>query len=310
MPQYILFHTILKRTLVTILLLLSLQNSFAQTKYGVVAGAGKSSLYKFAFSPEDYNRYSPTTSLWAGITADIPLVPNSIRLFISGVYNQKGYKYLMQKETGSNNTVKDSGFTQKLHYTDLNINLRKKFVFGEEAVNSFFAGTGPVISFLTAGKEEMQVTYFGNSRPAVNNSNSKLAKGNGAGKYKPVFFSWSIGAGFQINHLSIFINANIPLSDYYQDAQNGVKHKVKTFGINIGYTLYTHHKKEKPEKTKADRNVPVVVKDTLADSDGDGIIDIHDKCPGHKGTAKYFGCPVPDTDGDGVNDDYDKCITV
>ncbi|HNU88396.1 MAG TPA: OmpA family protein [Ferruginibacter sp.] len=32
-----------------------------------------------------------------------------------------------------------------------------------------------------------------------------------------------------------------------------------------------------------------------------------DKCPGHKGTAKYGGCPVPDSDGDGVNDDADKC---
>jgi outer membrane protein OmpA-like peptidoglycan-associated protein len=37
---------------------------------------------------------------------------------------------------------------------------------------------------------------------------------------------------------------------------------------------------------------------------------MNDKCPGHKGTLKYFGCPVPDTDGDGINDDDDKCITI
>ncbi|MGF2413165.1 OmpA family protein [Ferruginibacter sp.] len=310
MLQYIFSSSILKKTFSVIPALLLLQGLLAQTRYGVIAGAGKSSLYKFAFSPEDYNRYSSTTSLWGGITADLTLVPNNIHLFISAVYSQKGYKYTMQKQTGANNTLKDSGFKQALKYADLNINLRKTFVFGEEENNSFFAGTGPVISLLSGGKEEIQTTYFGNSLPATNTTNSKLTKGTGAGKYKPVFFSWSIGAGFEINQLSIFINANIPLTDYYQDAQKAVKHKVKTFGINIGYTLFTHQKREKAERTKPDRDAPVVVIDTLADTDGDGITDIHDKCPGHKGTEKYFGCPVPDTDGDGVNDDDDKCISV
>ncbi|MGF2413271.1 OmpA family protein [Ferruginibacter sp.] len=45
------------------------------------------------------------------------------------------------------------------------------------------------------------------------------------------------------------------------------------------------------------------------DKDGDGIADADDKCPDVKGLAKYNGCPVPDTDKDGVNDEADKCIT-
>jgi outer membrane protein OmpA-like peptidoglycan-associated protein len=44
-----------------------------------------------------------------------------------------------------------------------------------------------------------------------------------------------------------------------------------------------------------------------ADSDGDGVIDKNDKCPGAFGYARYDGCPIPDTDGDGINDEEDKC---
>ena len=46
------------------------------------------------------------------------------------------------------------------------------------------------------------------------------------------------------------------------------------------------------------------------DRDGDGIADIDDKCPDVAGLAKYQGCPIPDTDGDGINDEQDKCPTV
>src|SRR6185437_751734 len=47
------------------------------------------------------------------------------------------------------------------------------------------------------------------------------------------------------------------------------------------------------------------------DTDGDGIPDYLDKCPDVKGTAAYNGCPEPapdmDSDGDGVPDRLDKC---
>jgi outer membrane protein OmpA-like peptidoglycan-associated protein len=46
------------------------------------------------------------------------------------------------------------------------------------------------------------------------------------------------------------------------------------------------------------------------DRDGDGIADADDACPDVKGLAKYKGCPIPDTDKDGVNDEDDKCVTV
>lgn len=46
------------------------------------------------------------------------------------------------------------------------------------------------------------------------------------------------------------------------------------------------------------------------DRDGDGITDADDKCPDVAGLARYQGCPIPDTDKDGINDEVDKCPTV
>jgi len=41
------------------------------------------------------------------------------------------------------------------------------------------------------------------------------------------------------------------------------------------------------------------------DADGDGVVDVKDKCPGVAGEKRFRGCP--DTDGDGVRDSDDKC---
>jgi outer membrane protein OmpA-like peptidoglycan-associated protein len=46
------------------------------------------------------------------------------------------------------------------------------------------------------------------------------------------------------------------------------------------------------------------------DRDGDGITDAEDKCPDVPGFARYQGCPIPDRDKDGINDEIDKCPDV
>ncbi|MBN1905375.1 MAG: OmpA family protein [Deltaproteobacteria bacterium] len=55
---------------------------------------------------------------------------------------------------------------------------------------------------------------------------------------------------------------------------------------------------------------PVKVAEVVdVDTDGDGVVDRLDDCPGTpKGTpVDYKGCPLKDSDNDGVYDDKDKC---
>jgi outer membrane protein OmpA-like peptidoglycan-associated protein len=280
----------------------------AQSKFGIYTGAGKVSLHKFPYSPEDFDRYTGTTSFWAGITSDIPVSKNGIHFFGNAAFTRKGFKYALVNETGGIGSLKDSAYTQKLNYTDVSLQIAKKFVFGsgenEGFRNSFFVATGPAISLFVSGTENMETDYFGNTGGASVTSKRNLAVGNGAGTYKRMYASWTFAAGFEFNKLKVWASAGIPLNYYYQDAKKSIQHKLKTLGINAGYTLFTNVKKEKSVK-----QVPYVpaAADSVKDSDGDGILDVNDKCPGHAGTEKYHGCPIPDSDGDGINDDSDKC---
>ena len=55
---------------------------------------------------------------------------------------------------------------------------------------------------------------------------------------------------------------------------------------------------------------PKVVAIKKTDRDGDGIVDLEDKCPDVPGLPEFQGCPPPkptDSDGDGILDDVDKC---
>ena len=57
------------------------------------------------------------------------------------------------------------------------------------------------------------------------------------------------------------------------------------------------------QATDTTRNKP-------ADIDGDGILDVNDKCPDEKGVEQYDGCPMPDSDNDSIADDLDECPTI
>lgn len=300
------FHKIL----ILPLFLLLLINVRAQTKFGITAGVGKTSLYRFPYEVEDYNKFSSITSFWGGLTADLPINKKGINLFSTLVYSKKGYQYSLQNQTGANNTIKDSGYSQDLRYIDLNLKVLKKFSWND--VSSFFVGTGPSASLFLSGSEKTSMNYFGNNLLSVNNTQSKLSVGNSPGTYKRAFFSWGFALGFELNRVNVWVNYDIPLSNYYQDANKALPHNLKTIGVNVSYTLFSRNgePREKREKKEKPSITPAIAKDTLVDTDGDGIRDIDDKCPGHKGTAKYLGCPVPDTDGDGINDEEDNCPTV
>jgi outer membrane protein OmpA-like peptidoglycan-associated protein len=66
----------------------------------------------------------------------------------------------------------------------------------------------------------------------------------------------------------------------------------------------------KNSNAQAGVKIKLFGKKVPGDSDGDGVPDNKDKCPGVAGLERYEGCPIPDTDGDGINDEEDSCKTV
>ncbi|MGC4104571.1 OmpA family protein [Ferruginibacter sp.] len=153
-----------------------------------------------------------------------------------------------------------------------------------------------------------------------------LTGGVGISKYKGYYGALiPVGIGLQVN---LFDEAFLLINSQYRIpiTENGAYHLYHSFGIagNIG------KKKEvvipppppppvveAPKDRDGDGVLDVDDKcpdvkglaslQGCPDRDGDGIADAEDKCPDVAGLAKYNGCPIPDTDGDGINDELDKC---
>jgi outer membrane protein OmpA-like peptidoglycan-associated protein len=67
-----------------------------------------------------------------------------------------------------------------------------------------------------------------------------------------------------------------------------------------------------PQSPDARRHIRETIRESLKDSDGDGIPDDVDACPtepeDHRDPDPNDGCPAPsDRDGDGIPDQFDKC---
>ena len=152
-----------------------------------------------------------------------------------------------------------------------------------------------------------------------------LTAGIGASKFKGYYGAFApVGLGLQFH---VFEDAYILLNSQYRMpvTENVAYHFYHSFGIVKSFN------KPKPPV------VPVPVVPVVLDRDGDGVLDVDDKCPDTPGLAilqgcpdrdgdgiadgddkcpdvagiaKYQGCPIPDTDGDGINDEEDKCPAV
>lgn len=158
----------------------------------------------------------------------------------------------------------------------------KLYGYGLEALYHFMPESR-FVPFVAAG--------LGGSRysaPAGVNSRHKFTVDYGAGiKY---FITENLALRADARHV-------LPLNDKVNDL-------LCTFGINFAFGGAT-------KRTVTEGAVPQLAAapaQVVKDSDGDGVIDNLDKCPGTPAGVKVDkdGCPL-DSDGDGVFDYLDKC---
>jgi len=133
---------------------------------------------------------------------------------------------------------------------------------------------------------------------------------------------WSIGPGF---NLPINDTWGVTLQGLYNfhsqdfrdnfDSQDDKNDKSFLLSLALGYGISggvdtdgdgVNDKKDNCPGTPM--NTPVDENGCPFDSDGDGITDLLDSCPDIPGVASATGCP--DADGDGITDADDKCPNV
>jgi len=173
-----------------------------------------------------------------------------------------------------------------------------------------FAGTlgGSYINYPMPGKTFAGENFLLEANATVNLKMTSeqywvqpyIIAGVGAHKYRTYYGAFlPLGLGVKVNffdeaHLFITTQYRVPVTQ--ETANYHFQHGLGIAGV-IG-------------KKKEPAIIPPPPPPPPADTDGDGILDLDDKCPTVKGVAKYQGCPVPDTDKDGINDEEDKCPTV
>lgn len=195
----------------------------------------------------------------------------------------------------TNNSSSSTSYKVKLP-TNLQMNV-------DWAINrAFFVDLSGQLNL--ADKEDIYTSFYNNSVTLTPRYEARAF-----GFYLPLNYNelTKFNAGVSLRMGPLFLGSGSVLTALLDKSKQADVH----FGIRFG-NLQKKTRKVKDATLKAEE-IPVQVaevKQAIADSDADGIIDTEDKCPTVAGLAKYNGCPVPDTDGDGVNDELDKCVTV
>lgn len=173
----------------------------------------------------------------------------------------------------------------KSEYKDLTGNPDMKVLgYGIDGLYHFMPGSR-LVPFLAAG---IGVSHYD---PAGMANHDKLTLNYGAGlKY---FLTDNIALRADVRHVN-------PLNDHYNDL-------LYTVGVTFAFG---GEKKPAPVVTETRAAEPAAAAPVavVRDSDGDGVLDDRDKCPGTPAGVKVDadGCPL-DSDKDGVYDYLDKC---
>jgi len=151
--------------------------------------------------------------------------------------------------------------------------------YGIEALYHFFPGNR-FVPFVAAGVGSTRYSAF---------DRNKITVDYGAGL--KFFLTDNLALRADVRHL-------LPFNDRYNDL-------LYTVGLNFSFG---GAKKTVVAATRAAEPAAAAVVEVAKDSDGDGVVDNLDRCPGTPSGVQVDkdGCPL-DSDGDGVPDYLDKC---
>jgi hypothetical protein len=160
----------------------------------------------------------------AGLTVDFPL-SDMVSFQTGAILNTKGFKF-----ENSQTASKISG-SANLLYVDIPLHL--KATFGSNDLK-IFALAGPYVGWGLSGKTKTEVTIAG-----VTNKDEKDVKFGSAkdDDLKRLDYGVSIGAGIELNRVTIGATYNLGLANLAVDTSNGYKDNNRVLQISLGYKI-------------------------------------------------------------------------
>lgn len=269
---------------------------YAQVKWGIGGGLHNTSVIEKNNLPGWDHQYkgnfSPLGGFHAGLFSEINLDKNaSWAIQPALLYTNKGRKFSQSYDSVKSflNDTSAINASWKISYLELPVNFVYRLPLTSKV--RLVLGGGPYAALYMNSKTSYEILNASGERSVFDN---KLAMGDEVNQYKKLDWGLNALAGFDFNdRLMLTANYSRSLSDFYTAAYAGsFKHELWGATAVIWLT---------PSRTAK-------IKDSQKDSDGDGVADKVDKCPGQMGTAATNGCP--DRDGDNIPDAEDKCPDV
>lgn len=297
----------MKQTCTLLLLFFAITtNSWSQVRVSILGGPQSSSVKETneiaGWEKETKPFYQSRSGFHLGFLVSVPLNTSQTVFFQPAfLYTTKGNKYFKQNDTTFYKPV-DSVFYSNNFFTsyiEIPLNLAYRFRLGKKA--GFLVSAGPYASFFYNGTQTTATRTFKRNMSAspdydlegtvksINEENN-IEVGKAENKARTLDLGYNVRAGFDIGNIMITGFYSEGLTSFYERSYTG-EFKNKVIGASLAIWL--------------NKLTPPVVK--VKDSDGDGVPDKTDKCPGIAGLEKYLGCPATDGDNDGVADEADNC---
>lgn len=160
----------------------------------------------------------------AGLTLDFPL-SDMVSFQTGAILNTKGFKFESLQSLGK------ISVSANLLYVDVPLHL--KATFGSNDLK-IFALAGPYIGWGLSGKAKTEVTIAG----VTDKSEEDVKFGSDkTDDLKRLDYGVSVGAGIELNRVTIGATYNLGLANLSVDTSNGNKHNNRVLQISLGYKI-------------------------------------------------------------------------
>ncbi|MFT3702348.1 MAG: OmpA family protein [Agriterribacter sp.] len=268
----------------------------AQIKVGAGIGVHNASIIE-SNSLQNWNNqykgyFSPLGGIHGGVFAELPVGKDG-HWAVQGslIYTNKGNKFAKSYDSTKtfNSDTSSILASVKMNHLELPLNMIYRLPISQKV--HFIIGAGGYVGYNIKGKSTYDLYNASGEHTTVEN---RLGTEQTLNSFNKLDYGVNGVAGLDFNdRVMLTLHYTRGLADLYKASYDGsFKNQA------VGATLVVWVTKSKTAK----------IKESVKDTDGDGVPDKDDKCSGESGTAATNGCP--DKDGDGIPDKEDKCADV
>ncbi|MEO6524084.1 MAG: porin family protein [Mucilaginibacter sp.] len=213
----------MKKTLLLLSLSLSISLTYAQTKFGVIAGLNLASISSTSSGSSISS--SSLAGFHVGAFADFEL-SKSVSIQPGVLFSLKGGSDESTQSSGSYSVHATDKLT--LNYVEIPVNI---FYHIPVSIGKIFLGGGPYVALGLSGKEK--VTYTGS---VSGNAEANVTFGSNSGDVKNPDFGLNLGAGIALqNNLLFKVGYGIGIANLSNTS--GTTSHNNVFGISVGYSF-------------------------------------------------------------------------